>query len=66
MKYIAKNHSEISNLRGDEKRFNYEDFINFSRKNINKYSLIESGGDLLVSTWYSDELIKDYKQTINN
>ena len=61
VKEIGKRYSEISNKRKDKKLFKFEDFINFARENKKKYSLIENGQDLLVSSWYSDNLIEDYK-----
>ena len=48
----------------DKKLFKFEDFINFAWENKKKYSLIENGQDLLVSTWYSDDLIEDYRNTL--
>lgn len=64
LKEIAKNHSEISEKRQDEKRFNFDNFIEFALNNKSKYSLIENGEDYLVSTWYSGELINDYRATL--
>lgn len=65
LKEIAKSYSEISNKRNDKKLFNYDNFIKFASENKNKYSLVEKGDDLLVSTWYSNDLIDDYRKTIN-
>lgn len=62
--YIAKTYSEISELRKDEKRFSESGFIEFSRQNQEKYSLIDNGFDLLVSTWYSNDLIEDYRKSL--
>ena len=64
IKEIAENHSKLSDLRKDIKRFNEKDFIQYARDNKGKYSLIDNGDDLLVSTWYSNELINDYRKTI--
>ena len=64
VKEIAKNYSEISHKRGDEKLFNYDEFLRFACENKLKYSLIENGDDLLVSTWYSNDLINDYRNTL--
>ena len=64
IKEIGKRYSEISSKRKDKKLFKFEDFINFARENKKKYSLIENGEDLLVSTWYSDDLIEDYRNTL--
>ena len=64
IKEIAKNYSELSNKRKDKKRFVESTFIQFAKDNKNKYSITENGDDLLVSTWYSDELIKDYRKTL--
>ncbi len=64
IKEIGERYSIISELRKDNKQFNATDFLAFARKNIDKYSLIESNDDLLVSTWYSNDLIKDYQQQL--
>lgn len=61
---IAKRYSEISERRNDKKLFKMDDFINFAKENKRKYSLIGHGDDLLVSTWYSDDLLKDYQNTL--
>lgn len=39
-------------------------FFRFAKTNKDKYSIIEKGDDLLVSTWHSDALIDDYKATL--
>ena len=65
VEYIGKSSQEISDLRKDEKRFNKHDFFEFAKENKEKYNLQESGIDLLVSTWHSDQLVKNYKKTIN-
>jgi hypothetical protein len=65
VKYIAKKYSELSNMRKDILRFSEDDFINFAKLHNKKYSLIENGDDFLVSTWYSDDLINDYRKTIS-
>lgn len=64
VKEIAKRYSEISAKRKDKKLFKFDDFINFAKENKKKYSLIENGDDFSVSTWYSDDLIEDYKRTL--
>ena len=64
VKEIANRYSRLSDMRMDIKRFNEINFITFAKNNIKKYSLIENGDDLLVSTWYSDSLIEDYRETI--
>jgi hypothetical protein len=64
VKEIANRYSELSNKRKDKKRFLESDFIQFANDNKKKYSIIENGDDLLVSTWYSDELIEDYRKTL--
>jgi hypothetical protein len=64
IKEIAKRYSELSDLRKDKKRFVGSDFIQFAKDNKNKYSLIEDGDDLLVSTWHSNDLIEDYQKTL--
>lgn len=60
IKIIGENYEHISMLRKDEIPFDSNDFFNFAKNNNNKYSLIENGDDLLVSSWYSDKLINDY------
>jgi hypothetical protein len=50
--------------RKDKKLFKFDNFIKFAQENKKKYSLIENGVDLLVSTWYSDDLIEDYRNTL--
>jgi len=64
VKEIAKRYSELSDKRKDKKRFVESTFIQFANDNKRKYSLIKNGDDLLVSTWYSDELIEDYRKTL--
>ena len=64
VKNIGKDYAELSEMRKDGDRFNANDFLKFANENKNKYSLIENGDDLLVSTWHSNDLIKDYKKTI--
>lgn len=64
VKEIAKRYSKISAKRKDKKLFKFDDFINFAKENKKKYSLIENGSDFLVSTWYSDDLIEDYRRTL--
>ena len=64
VKEIAKRYSEISEMRKDKKLFKMEGFVNFAKENSRKYSLIEHGDDLLVSTWHSDDLINDYRKTL--
>jgi hypothetical protein len=54
----------LSDLRKDKKRFVGSDFIQFAKDNKNKYSIIEDGDDLLVSTWHSNDLIEDYQKTL--
>ena len=51
-------------MRKDKKLFKMEGFVNFAKENARKYSLIEHGDDLLVSTWHSDDLINDYRKTL--
>ena len=64
VKEIGERYSEISLNRNDKKLFKFDDFIKFAQENKKKYSLIENGVDLLVSTWYSDDLIEDYRNTL--
>jgi len=64
VKEIAKRYSELSDLRKDKKRFVESNFIQFAKDNQRKYTLIENGDDLMVSTWYSNDLIEDYRKTL--
>jgi len=64
VKEIAKMHLELSDLRKDKKRFLESGFIQFAKNNKGKYSIIENENDLLVSTWYSNDLIEDYRRTL--
>lgn len=66
VKQIGDNYQEFSVMRKDKNQFSSSDFFQFAKNNIKKYSLIENGEDLLVSTFFSDELISDYKLTIQN
>ena len=65
VKEIPKRYSEISSKRKDENLFEYNSFIEFAKENKSKYSLIENGDDFLVSTWYSNDLINDYRKQIS-
>ena len=65
VKQIAKNYSKISNLRGDNPAFNYDDFLKFASENKGKYRLDSlENGDYLVSTFWSGDLIDDYRKTL--
>lgn len=63
VKNIGNNYQVVSIMRKDKNEFNADDFFNFAKINKKKYSIIENGDDLLVSTWYSDSLVSDYIQT---
>jgi hypothetical protein len=63
VKYIAEQYAHIYSLRNESERFNAQDFFNFAIQNKNKYAIVKNGDDLLVSTWYSGELIWDYLET---
>lgn len=65
VKNIGDNREQLSIMRKDKKQFNANDFFMFARDNKKKYSVIENGDDLLVSTWYSDALINDYISTLS-
>lgn len=64
VKEIGERYYKISKKRNDLKLFKSDDFFDFAKNNVKKYSLIEEGEDILVSTWYSDDLISDYRKTI--
>lgn len=61
VKQIGIERQGFSEKRNEAKPFNADDFFKHAQENKSKYSLIECGSDLLVSTWYSDELIKSYE-----
>jgi hypothetical protein len=61
---IGKRYSALSEKRKDEKLFKLDGFLSFAKENKSKYSLIEHGDDLLVSSWYSSDLIDDYRKTL--
>jgi len=62
VKYIGEQRQELSELRNEQNRFLQKDFFEFAQKNKGKYHLVENGTDLLVSTWYSNSLINDFKE----
>jgi len=62
VKFIGETIQEISIKRKDEKQFNSNDFFEFVKNSKGKYGLIENGDDFLVSTWYVDSLMNDYKK----
>lgn len=64
VKEIGKRYAELSDMRQDKERFKSKEFFEFAEKNKGKYRLIENGDDLLVGTWYSNDLIEDYRQTL--
>jgi hypothetical protein len=64
VRYIGKTYSELSELRKDKNPFKADDFFEFAKNNSKKYGLIKNGEDLLVSTWRSDSLIKDYQNIL--
>jgi len=49
-------------------KFDYQDFAKFATEAFkpNLYCLIEIGGVLTTSSWFSDKLIDDYKQHLKN
>jgi hypothetical protein len=63
VKSIAKNYHELYAMRNESHKFNYRGFLNFAEENMKKYSIVMNGDDLLVSSWYSGELIWDYLET---
>ena len=64
IKEIAKRYADMSECRQDKKQFSEAGFIQFAIDNKDKYSLIENETGLLVSTWYSNDLIEDYRKTL--
>ena len=66
VKNIGDNYEKLSIMRKDKNQFKANDFFQFANNNKEKYSIIENGDDLLISTWYSDSLIRDYQSTNQN
>lgn len=64
VKNIGNDYESFSISRKDKKQFNAKDFYDFAIANKKKYNIIENGNDLLVSTWFSGDLIEDYKKQI--
>ena len=64
IKEIGKRYQELSDKREDKFRFNAQNFYIFALSNQKKYSIVPNGEDLLVSTWFSNDLIGDYRKTI--
>lgn len=64
IKTIANNYANISELRKDKKRFTRDGFINFAKDNMVKFNIFEEGGELYVTTFFSDDLVEAYKKTI--
>jgi hypothetical protein len=61
---IGERYSEISLKRFDKNLFIKQDFIRFAQASREKYHLIDNGDDLLVSSFYSNDLINSYKEYI--
>ncbi len=65
VKFIGEEYEKISKIREKDKfLFTSNDFFIFAKNNIKKYNLIEIENNLLVSTFYSDILINDFKLTL--
>lgn len=60
VKLIASNYQSIYEARKNGDVFDFDGFLRFAEKNADKYKIIKTDNDLFVSTWYSDNLIKDY------
>lgn len=65
VKYIGSEYERMSTLRQEKPVFSAEKFFQFAKDNQEKYHIIENGDDLLVSSWNSDKLIKDFKDGSN-
>jgi hypothetical protein len=66
VKQIAENHSKYSELRKDEILFSKDHFFQYAKDHFKKYQLEWHLGDLLVSTFFSDDLVAGYKQTLTH
>jgi hypothetical protein len=61
---IGKNYAGISELRKDKKPFIEADFVKFAENNKDKYGVHLECGELMVSTWYSNDLVQAYQKTL--
>ena len=64
LKRVARERAELSNRRGDEKQFSEEGFLEFAESNSSKYAIESKGDDLVMGSWYFNDLISDYKDTL--
>jgi hypothetical protein len=64
VKFIGEQYQRLSEMRKEKKLFSKEEFLVFAKEHSKKYSIIENGEDLLVSTWHSGDLIDDYKSKL--
>lgn len=64
IKETGKIYQELSDLRKDKLRFVALNFYIFALSNQKKYSIVPNGNDLLVSTWFINDLVDDYKKTL--
>lgn len=62
---IGQTQARIYNRTHRLKTFDEKAFLEFAAVNVEKYNLIQDGNDLLVTTWHSDELVKDYLKTLH-
>lgn len=60
IKEIGNTYEILYLKRKEEHTFISKQFFEFAQTNRKKYSLVDNGDDLLVSSWYSDHLIDDY------
>lgn len=66
VKTIGQSYEELSRMRGDIHLFTAEEFFKFALENKSRYSIVDNGGDLLVSTWYSGDLIESFRKSISS
>lgn len=67
VKEIGKRYARLSNMRNDKKLFDYDKFMEFVKKNMGKYQLLEHEyieNDFTVTTLHTNDLINDFKQTL--
>lgn len=64
LKRVARERAELSKRRGDEKQFSEEGFLEFAESNSSKYNIDTKGDDLVMNSWYFNDLISDYKHTL--
>lgn len=61
VKQIGEEREKLAKMRKSD-NFSAEKFLEFAEKNKEKYNITIVGDEYKVSTWYVDDLIRDFKQ----